>query len=225
MPDFLNLRSHADSDPIRNFRFLVKFTALDPSGGELATPAYGQSMHLGFMTVQGLAAQTEAIPYREGGFNTTAHQLPGQQAFSPVTLQKGVVLGSMGGWDWFKTLYDPAVATANGSGQSNNTGERVTNDFRYRVDIRVLKYPAPGNRNILQDAGNGSSLRGTETAATFTLLNAWPTNLAYSDLNAADNAVLVEQLTLVHEGLVPQAAPGGYTGFGDNGQYVVNTNA
>jgi hypothetical protein len=30
--------------------------------------------------------------------------------------------------------------------------------------------------------------------------NAWPTALAYSDLNAGDNSLLVEQMTLVHEG-------------------------
>jgi phage tail-like protein len=30
--------------------------------------------------------------------------------------------------------------------------------------------------------------------------NAWPTAVAYSDLNAGDNALLVEQMTLVHEG-------------------------
>ena len=33
------------------------------------------------------------------------------------------------------------------------------------------------------------------------LANAWITSLAYSDLSAGDNAVIVEQLTLVHEGM------------------------
>jgi hypothetical protein len=34
----------------------------------------------------------------------------------------------------------------------------------------------------------------------FKVYNAWISQLAYSDLNAGDNAILVEQMTLVHEG-------------------------
>ena len=34
----------------------------------------------------------------------------------------------------------------------------------------------------------------------FKVFNAWPTTVAYSDLNAGDNALYVEQMTLVHEG-------------------------
>ena len=34
----------------------------------------------------------------------------------------------------------------------------------------------------------------------FKVYNAWPTTVAYSDLNAGDNALYVEQMTLVHEG-------------------------
>jgi hypothetical protein len=34
----------------------------------------------------------------------------------------------------------------------------------------------------------------------FKVYNCWPTSIAYSDLNAGDNALFVEQMTLVHEG-------------------------
>jgi hypothetical protein len=34
----------------------------------------------------------------------------------------------------------------------------------------------------------------------FKVYNAWITSLAYSDLNAGDNAILVEQMSLTHEG-------------------------
>ena len=219
MAEFLNLRSHADSDPIRNFRFLVTFIPLVASTGAYK---FTQNPSLGFMTVQGLAAQTEAIPYREGGFNTTPHQLPGQQAFSPVTLQRGVVLGNngLGGWDWFRSLYDPS-----GTGSSN---EDVTKDFRFRVKIRVLKYPASHNRTLAQNAGDSSNVgaAGSQVAVTFNLINAWPTNIAYSDLNASDNAVLVEQMTLVHEGLYPEAAStSAYSIDGAGGQPVTTGRA
>jgi len=41
----------------------------------------------------------------------------------------------------------------------------------------------------------------------FTVFNAWPTSIAYSDLNAGDNALFVEQMTLVHEGFDVTWAP------------------
>jgi hypothetical protein len=34
----------------------------------------------------------------------------------------------------------------------------------------------------------------------FKVYNAWITSVAYSDLNAGDNALFVEQMVLVHEG-------------------------
>ncbi len=180
--NYLNLRSSAATDPIRNFRFLVNFTEVgtnNTSGGQLLGAT------VGFMTVQGLSVTTEPIPYREGGFNTTVHQLPGQQSFSPVTMQRGVVLGSKQGWDWFRRLYDPGTSA----------DETATTNFRCTVTVKVLNYPTARNRNLQQTATSGPAV-----AAEFTLMNAWPTTIAYSDLNAADNAVLVEQMILVHEG-------------------------
>jgi phage tail-like protein len=41
----------------------------------------------------------------------------------------------------------------------------------------------------------------------FEVYNAWPTSVAYSDLNAGDNALFVEQMTLVHEGFDVNWAP------------------
>ena len=178
---YLNLRSSAATDPIRNFRFLVNFVNTG------TTDAFKSQVSVGFMTIQGLNATTTPIPYREGGYNTTVHQIPGQQQFSPVTMQRGVVLGSTFGWDWFSEMYD--IGT---------TAETATGDFRYTVNIKVLKYPTARNRNLNQNGGSADLV-----AAEFTLLNAWPTTLAYSDLNAADSAVLVEQLILVHEGFAP----------------------
>jgi phage tail-like protein len=34
----------------------------------------------------------------------------------------------------------------------------------------------------------------------FNVYNCWITSVSYSDLNAGDNAIFVEQATLVHEG-------------------------
>jgi len=79
---FTNVLSTLATDPVRNFRFLVEF--LPPTGG--VTPTWSFDAKMGFTSVSGLTVATEAIQYREGGYNTTLHQLPGQTSFSPVTL-------------------------------------------------------------------------------------------------------------------------------------------
>ena len=192
MADYLNLRSSLASDPLRNFRFIARFTALSNKMG------VSFDTKVGFTSIQGLNVQTEAIPYREGGYNSTVHYLPGQQTFSPVTFQRGVVVGTHQNWDWFLKLFDPGT---NGSKSSNTVdSEGLTSDFRCAITIDVLGHPRPKT----QDYTMTNSIANGDTPASymrFVLLNAWPTNIAYSDLNATDNAVLVEQMTVVHEGL------------------------
>jgi phage tail-like protein len=183
---YLNQRSHAASDPIRNFRFIVKFTPPD----DALKDAVKFSATLGFMAVSGLAMTTEAIPYREGGFNTTVHYLPGQQTFSPVSLQRGVNLGSAQNWKWFQQLFDV------GYGKKADSGV-LTGNFRCTVSISVLGHPQP----LINDRGYNDGRGNDPVVQKFYLMNSWITNISYSDLNAADNAVLVEQITLVHEGL------------------------
>lgn len=188
---FINQRSSAKTDPIRNFRFLVKFTPYIGGGGG---PSFDTS--IGFTAVSGLAVSTEAIPYREGGYQSTPHYIPGQQTFSPVTFQRGVTIGSRQHWDWFLKLFDPGYSTS-------GSAEVQTGDFRCEVDISVLAHPASPRKEYeslddYREINNVSNL----VVQRFKLLNAWPANLAYSDLQAGDNGVLVESMTVVHEGLV-----------------------
>ena len=74
-------RSNLASDPTRNFRFLVSFQPYIAEGH----PMQG-SLNFGFVSVSGLSMAVESIPYREGGMNTTLHQVPGQATFSPLSL-------------------------------------------------------------------------------------------------------------------------------------------
>ena len=53
------------TDPLRNFKFQVILTPLNATGAG----GGGTSITLGFMTVQGLAANIDSIPYREGNMN------------------------------------------------------------------------------------------------------------------------------------------------------------
>ena len=189
-PTIVNNRSTLETDPIRNFRFLVTFKPLTggAAGGGSWLPKQPK-VTVGFTSVSGLSVNTDSIPYREGGYNTTVHQIPGQTTFSPITLQRGVVLGTSQHWDWMRKLFATVQA-----GTTSTTGE----NFRADIEIEVLTHPIAGS-------GGGNTELTTanykdHVSARFQIYNAWPTSVAYSDLNAGDNALFVEQLTLVHEG-------------------------
>ena len=171
-------RSTLTTDPIRNFRFLVKFEALSDSSTLAVATAT-----LGFTSVSGLAVTTDSIPYREGGFNTTVHQIPGQTSFQPITLQNGVVIGKKQKWDWMRNMF----ATVQGGPKRT-----IDQGFRCDITIKVLAHPIP----VITAAEEGVK----DVAMQFKVYNAWPTAVAYSDLNAGDNSLFVEQMTLVHEG-------------------------
>lgn len=187
-------------DPIRNFRFRVEIRPYTLGGwAEDAFPAY-----IGFTSVSGMSMTMTSIPLQEGGLNTITHQIPGLASYSPITFQKGVFLGDEENWQWLRRL----VGTVGNAGYGAPGG-----NFRCAVRIDILSHPNPGSRAV----GGGSSTKrregyydglefGTEVNddhATMSILlsKAWITTLAYSDLNAGDSALVVEQMTLVHEGM------------------------
>lgn len=196
----INNRSSLLTDPIRNFRFLVQFKPHSQSAGLAFKPT------LGFTSISGLAVQTESIPYREGGYNTTIHQIPGQTTFQPLMFQRGVMVNTPQNWRWMRRLF---AVTAESGVQGGNYS------FRADLDIYVLGHPHPitaaseiGNNTYQGGAstltgdniGDAAILSGEAVRMKFSVYNAWPTSVAYSDLSAGDNALLVEQMTLVHEG-------------------------
>jgi phage tail-like protein len=183
----VNSRSTLTTDPVRNFRFLVTFQPQDTGNTGLGTV----TIPMGFTSVSGLAVTTDSIPYREGGYNTTVHQIPGQTSFTPITLQRGVILGTKQNWDWMKQLF----ATVQAGGSTLATGK----NFRCDLEIAVLNHPVPSSGADVNTTGAVTGATD-EVAMRFKVFNAWPTTVAYSDLNAGDNALYVEQMTLVHEG-------------------------
>ena len=191
-------------DPVRNFRFRVKiqpYSAGIRGWDDDAFPAY-----IGFTSVAGLSTTMTSIPLTEGGLNTITHQLPGLASYSPITFQKGIFLGDEENWQWLRRI----TGTIGNAGYGAPGG-----NFRCAVKIDVLSHPNPGSRAL----GGGGSERskgqgflskkdilGTEVlddhaSISFLLSKAWITTLAYSDLNAGDSALVVEQMTLVHEGI------------------------
>lgn len=185
----VNPRSNLQTDPIRNFRYVVQFMAHDET-----TQKFGFLPTLGFTSVSGLSVNTEAIPYREGGYNTTVHQIPGQTQFGPITLQRGVLLGTMQNWNWMQRMFSI-------TGNSLPGG-----DFRADMYLFVLAHPSSNTASSEITAGSASTPAQVGTVLDdkvhmkFHVYNVWPTTVAYSDMNAGDNALLVEQMTIVHEG-------------------------
>ncbi|NDH65495.1 MAG: phage tail protein [Microbacteriaceae bacterium] len=195
MPTILNTRANLNTDPIRNFRFLATFEPLSNTQAEMT-----ETTTIGFTSISGLSITTESIPYREGGYNTSVHQIPGQSTFSPITFQRGVILGTDRNWRWMKRLYN----VVNGQG---GAADQMTN-FRCDITINVLQHPMSGSSagTVVNAGANSAGVDETTAskddlvALKFKIYNAWVTSLAYSDLNAGDNALMVEQMTVVHEG-------------------------
>lgn len=163
--------AHLKSDPLRNFKFLVDVTP-NPGGFRKGV------LSLGFMSVSGLNVNVSVIAYREGGMNTTTQKLPGQAEFSPIVLTRGVAVGHSEDIVWMRHLFQVI--------QGSSGGSVAGQDFRQTLDVRVLAAPVTG-----PDA---------PVSAWFKVFNAWPTAVAYSDLDAGTNQLFISQMTLAHEG-------------------------
>lgn len=177
-PHFSTLKT----DPIRSFKYLVQINhdVVSPDGNTTATIGF----NLGFTSVSGFSAQTAPIPYRAGGMNTTPQMLPGQTSFNPISCTRGVLLGTYQNWSWFKQLF--AVNVGTGAYSSQAAG-----DFRGSVDVWVLPHPQTDSSQL-------------KPVFHYKVYNAWPSTVAYSDLNAGDNAYIVENMVLQHEGWEPE---------------------
>jgi phage tail-like protein len=162
------------TDPLRNFKFSV--TIQPTSSNAMGAGA----VHLGFMTVSGLGMNLDVIPYRTGEMNTTTQKMVGQADFNPITLTRGVTVNSSQPQiEWLQQLF-----TVN---QGEGTAAAGA-DYRCQVYVYVLDHPYAGV-SIPSKAG-------------FHIYNAWPSSVAYSDLDAGANQLFITQLSLAHEGFV-----------------------
>jgi len=137
----------------------------------------GGAINMGFMSVSGLNITVDVIAYREGGYNTTTQKLPGQADFSPITLSRGVAVGKTEDIDWMRQLFTVMQGTGT-AGAGNN--------FRRTIDVQILDHPVTS--------------ASVPIKAWFRIFNAWPTSIAWSDLDAGANQLFISQLVLAHEG-------------------------
>lgn len=181
----INRFSSVATDPLRSFRFHVEFLA-PQQGSKVSDKITG--FKGGFTQISGLGINTQSIAYREGGYNTTIHQVPGMTTFNPITLNRGVIVGNDQGINWMRHLF----AAAAGDGIA--LGE---NDFRCDLKIYVMDHPAASNATATTTGAGGSNT----PKMGFHVHNAWISTLNYSDLDAGGNNLMVETIGLVHEGL------------------------
>lgn len=171
------------TDPLRNFKFQVQITY---------PPLQSVVGDMGFTNVAGINMNTEMIPYREGGWNTNFHKLPGQTDFGPLTLIQGIMQSRPGMWQLAKNMF--AVQWGAGTLEANT-------EFRFTTVVRVLDHPitkGAGSGTTPGKNGGGGSPQGARLA--FVFYDCWVGSVAFNDLDAAGNAVLISQMTMHHEG-------------------------
>jgi phage tail-like protein len=140
---------------------------------------------IGFMSVDGIAMTTDMVAYREGGWNTNPHKLPGQTDFAPLSMSSGVFYVKPGLWNLAKQMF----AVQWGAGTIG-----VGQEFRFDMVVRVLDHP------VTQGAASGVQGDPSGTVLAFKFYNAWCASVGFNGLNAMDNAIMVHQLTVHHEG-------------------------
>ena len=104
--------------------------------------------------------------------------MPGQADFSPITLSRGLAVGTPQNWLWMKRA--------------------VHRHAGHRPEQRHHRTSGPPSTS--RCSPTRSPRPPSTIPAWFRIYNAWPTALAYSDLDAGANQLLIEQMTLAHEG-------------------------
>lgn len=191
------------TDPLRNFKFRVSISPKS-NDGNLKT-VLSQIGELGFAQVSGISVTNEIISYREGGMNTHPHKMVAQSDFAPVSFARGAFAGQDQLWKWQKFIHAwLGGGTAGEQGLALGDG-----DYRCDIVVRVYDHPhtaseVPGSNNGLKyqwDGGTQSSnIVPGNVKFAFKLFNAWPGAYALTDLNAGDNGILIQSMTVHHEG-------------------------
>lgn len=171
-------RATIASDPLRRFRFRAVFK---PATGTATFDSRITSFSGGFNSINGLGISVSAVDYREGGYNTTSHKVPGQASFTDITFQRGALFGNDGAITWMRGLFAAAAGDGIALSQSNGGG------FRCNIAVYLMDHPNTAKANAPRMA--------------FFIHNAWISNLSYSGLDAASSDLLFEGMTLAHEGI------------------------
>lgn len=175
----IDTRGTIETDPMRAFRFRATFKPVGKNGVfDKAIVGFSG----GFSSISGLGISTQSIPYREGGYNTTIHNVPGMTSFQPITFSRGVLFGNDSAITWMRGLFGASA------GEGLNVTDSGKSAFRCNITIEVMEHPNAVNKTNTPRLG-------------FYVHNAWISGLEYSGLNAQADGLMYETMTLVHEGL------------------------
>lgn len=136
------------------------------------------SSNFGFNKISGLKAGVEVITYREGGDNISDRKLAGKVSFDPITMEKGMT-DNKEMWDAFKVMFDIDDAEGNATAASSSDGD----SYRGTLVIEIQN-------------------RKKQTIRTYKLRNAWMSDYSTGDLDAEGNAIILESITIQHEGFI-----------------------
>lgn len=138
---------------------------------------FSSATEIGFTEVSGLEYSLEAIEYRDGSNNTFSMQkLPGLKSFGDVTLSRAKIQNRK---DANADFYNWINGTSDFSGDS--VASRAT---AYRKDVVITLRDEEGNAVV-----------------TWTLEEAWPMKVTFTDLKSDENAVAIDQMVICYENL------------------------
>lgn len=182
----------AQSDPIRNFKFRVSINA----GGALGSTAAGLGT-LGFAVVSSLTVTNEMVGYREGGMNTHPHKFIGQSDFAPMNFSRGVFENQDQLYKWQQFLHS--------WNQASDGSSVIDNNYRCDIFVEVYDHPISNGQYATPQGGQqnpSETLSLGDAKWGFKLFNCWPGSYSLSDLSAGDSGIVIQQMTIHHEGFV-----------------------
>ena len=128
-----------------------------------------------FTEVSGLEAEVEVFEYIEGGNNLFTYKLPGRVKYPNVTLRHGIT-DTTDLWDWFYMVMNRTV-------EKTKTPKEPIDPIE-RKNITLIQYD-----------GSGTKKR------EWNLVNAYPVKWTGPSFKADENAITIEAIELVHQGL------------------------
>jgi phage tail-like protein len=144
-------------DPYLNFKFRIKWNGKYVAAVSKVSP---------------LKRSTNAVTFREGGDPSSAHVMPGQSTFDPITLERGVTADLE-----FETW--------------------ASQVWNFRAGMGMESSLASFRRNITLELYNEAG----QLAQAYNIYNCWPSEyVALPELDASANAVAIQTLVLQNEG-------------------------
>lgn len=134
------------------------------------------STNFGFSKISGLNADVDVVEYREGGDNLSTRKMAGLVKFDPLVFEKGMT-DNKEMWNAFKKIFN-----------IGNANQNLTESSRL---------DAEGYRGtLLLEIQN----RKKTTVRTIEVRKAWISRYEIGDLDAQGSNILVERITIQHEG-------------------------